>query len=128
MTSEARAVVFHRDNGLCVVCGMQADEWHHRYRRGMGGTSDPQINSPANGLALCMHHHREAESLRRDVAGPYGLCVPNLPAAFLTPVRTWHGWALPTAGGTWLGICPPWAVSTWEGAQTLAFHHGLLPA
>lgn len=126
--AEARLVVIDRDGGACLICGQRFDEIHHRYRRGMGGSSDPEINSPVNLLSLCGFHHRQAESLRSEVAAPWGLCVPNLPAAFLTPVRTtWIGWALPTAGGTWLPICPPHYVQDWQGAQRLAYLAGLLP-
>lgn len=126
--ADARQVVIHRDNGLCVFCGLQYQEVHHRYRRGMGGSRDPEINSPVNLLCLCMVHHREAESRRTEVAEPYGLCVPNLPGAFLTPVRAWFGWALPTTGGTWLRIAPGYAFASWEGAQSSARLYGLLPA
>src|SRR4029077_18108047 len=95
------------DGGLCVACGTRFEEIHHRYRRGMGGSSDPEINSPANLLCLCGFHHRLAESQRTDAATVTGYCVPTLPAAFLTPVRSWQWWELLTAGGTVLWLAPP---------------------
>lgn len=89
-------------------------EVHHRYRRGMGGSKDPEINSPVNLLSLCMFHHAEAESRRSEVAGPQGLCVPTLALAHTVPVKTWQGWAVPTDRGTWLTICPGHEHASWE--------------
>jgi len=45
-----------RSQGRCERCGTDsAARWslHHRKPRGMGGTRDPEINSPANVLLLC---------------------------------------------------------------------------
>lgn len=59
-----RAVVLDRSMGGCELCGRllfddlnrplgHAYSIHHRQPRGMGGTSRPEINSPANLLLLC---------------------------------------------------------------------------
>lgn len=49
-----------RDRDGCAWCGSQiygerglAWSVHHRKPRGMGGTKDPAISSPANGVLLC---------------------------------------------------------------------------
>lgn len=124
---EGRQIAIHRDGGVCVICCQGFDEVHHRYRRGMGGSKDPDIHSPVNLLCLCRHHHAEAESLRTDVAAPNGLCVPNLPEAFLSPVRTYLGWALPTVGGTWLPLCAHHQATDTAGARSIAYRLGVLP-
>lgn len=125
---QARAIVIARDGNACVVCGQRFDEVHHRYRRGMGGSKDPNIHSPVNLLCLCSFHHRTAESLRTDVATPTGLCVPSLAAAYLTPVTHWaFGWALPYEGGTWRPVCPGFAAVDADQAKAIAYRVGLLP-
>ena len=127
LTPEQRDVVIGRDSGLCVACGQRFDEIHHRYRRGMGGSSDPEINSPANLICLCAFHHRHAESQRTDAAERFGYCVPNLAAAFLTPVRSFQWWELLTARGTVLPIGRPDSFATVEGARSFCHVNGLLP-
>ncbi len=61
-TPARRNTVLLRAMGLCEVCGNQlhgGDEWravhsfHHRQARGMGGSSRPEVNSPANVLLVC---------------------------------------------------------------------------
>lgn len=127
LTPQDRDVVIGRDGGLCVSCGARFDEIHHRYRRGMGGSSDHQINSPANLLCLCAFHHALAESQRSDAASLFGYCVPTLAAAFLTPVRSWQWWELLTAGGTALPLAQPWRWQTVEQARSFCHANGLLP-
>lgn len=52
-----RAAVIRRDNYRCVRCGRMMGSSpfsiQHRKARGMGGTTDPQINSPSNLILLC---------------------------------------------------------------------------
>lgn len=54
-TAAQRAVIWHRAQGCCEVCGYRLPEvgWnaHHRRGRGMGGTS--LVQSVADGLAVC---------------------------------------------------------------------------
>lgn len=127
LTQADRDVVIGRDGGLCTACPNRFDEIHHRYRRGMGGSSDPEINSPANLICLCAFHHRQAESLRETMSAVYGYCVPTLPAAFLTPVRSWHGWQLLTAGGTVLPLARPWEFDNADDARSFCYRRGVLP-
>lgn len=54
----AKRLVNERDGGLCVRCGSEATDIHHRTPRGMGGSSDPETNySPANLVSLCRSCH-----------------------------------------------------------------------
>lgn len=52
-----RDTVLMRDDWRCVACGRVVLHWpysiQHRQARGMGGTSDPAVNSPANLITLC---------------------------------------------------------------------------
>ncbi|MCM0619809.1 HNH endonuclease [Nocardioides bruguierae] len=61
-TLETRHLVIARCAGRCERCGRGlriGDTWtgdhsiHHRRPRGMGGTTDPTANTPANLLLLC---------------------------------------------------------------------------
>lgn len=119
-----RVMVAARDGWACVICGHRHDEIHHRFRRGMGGSRDPQIHAAFNLLSLCRNHHLTAESYRLT-AGDNGVCVPSLDAAQRTPVLTRFGWALPTEGGTWLPICSSTRAATAAAAATIARHQRL---
>lgn len=53
-----RRLVFDRAFGCCEICGrvivpFAGHSYHHRQPRRMGGSSRPEINSPANLLLLC---------------------------------------------------------------------------
>jgi hypothetical protein len=52
-----RELVLERDDYTCACCGHSIlygqYSLQHRNARGMGGTSDPAINSPANLVTLC---------------------------------------------------------------------------
>lgn len=61
-TKATRALVWERDNGRCVACGKPAEELQHVRCRGMGGSRNPAINSPANLVWLCRPCHRLAEA------------------------------------------------------------------
>lgn len=68
---EIRIAVLHRARYLCEVCGLgAASNLHHRKPRGMGGTRDDMINSPANLLGICGSGttgcHGKIESYRRQ--------------------------------------------------------------
>lgn len=75
-----RQIILERDRYACVRCGIPVDtssvgySLQHRDNRGMGGTTDPAINLPSNGITLCgsgttgdhgwaEEHPREAERL-----------------------------------------------------------------
>ena len=59
----AKRLVNERDGGLCVKCGSEATDCHHRMPKGMGGTSDPDRNyGLANIISLCAGCHRYVHS------------------------------------------------------------------
>jgi 5-methylcytosine-specific restriction enzyme A len=82
-TPGQRALLLDRACGCCEICGrllytfdgigwLAPHSIHHRQPRGMGGTSRPEINSPANLLLLCgdattpggCHEHVESNRAR----------------------------------------------------------------
>lgn len=102
----ARALILDRDHGTCFRCGRTVVWWptgdarrpetvcpysiHHRRPRGMGGSTDPITDHPANGLTLCgtgtTGCHGWVESHRRQaLADGYLLEHPQDPRT--APVR-----------------------------------------
>jgi len=79
---KTRALVLARARYHCERCGvlLAADYYslQHRRPRGMGGSSDPDIHSPSNLLALCGSAvtgcHGWAES-KRDEADAAGFLI-----------------------------------------------------
>lgn len=123
---DTRRIVIDRDGNRCIRCGRKREEIHHRYRRGMGGSTHPMIHAPTNLVCLCRDCHRSAESQRRHANEHLGLCIPTLGAAASTPVLTGDGWKLPTIGGTWLLVCPTYQAPNVDAARLVAFHYGLI--
>lgn len=75
-----RATVLIRSGGCCERCGrslanIPADV-HHRRPRGMGGTSDPEIDAPENQVVLDRECHGWVES-NREQAIEHGWLVPR---------------------------------------------------
>jgi hypothetical protein len=90
-TPETRLNIMLRDEHKCVFDGVPIDlhyEIHHRRPRGMGGSRDPQTNSPANGILLCPEHHRWIEANRAE-ALVMGLLVRQIHDPAMQPVD--HG-------------------------------------
>lgn len=97
-SQETREAVYERDQYRCARCGRHiatyAASIQHRKPRGMGGTKDPSINSPANLILLCgdgvrgchgyIEQHRE--EAKQD---GYGVAWWEDPATI--PVRYWDG-------------------------------------
>lgn len=97
--SGVRAIVYNRDDGLCVRCGVYLSEYdmatargsiHHRKLRSQGGP-----NTAANLITLCgsgttgchgwVHGHpAEARNL--------GLIVHRIDDPASVPVLGWSGW------------------------------------
>lgn len=64
-------VVVERD-GVCLRCRRaEIEQIHHRQPRGLGGTRNPDINSPANLISLCAecHHYIEINRVKSRLAG-----------------------------------------------------------
>ena len=89
--------VRRRSQNRCERCGTDdALRWslHHRKPRGMGGTRDPAINSPANVLLLCGSGtegcHGRVESNRAE-AYVLGLLVHRNDDPARVPVELRYG-------------------------------------
>lgn len=97
-----RHLVAERDDWRCFCCGTpvldRPSNLQHRDARGMGGTSDPLTNSPANlitllGTPTTLCHGRVEKRLAGDNAAGYWLKNGQVPAE--TPVWHWRfGWVL----------------------------------
>lgn len=59
-----RQAVINRARGRCERCGHPGVHIHHRKPRGMGGTSDPAINTAPNLVFLCLTCHEYVERNR----------------------------------------------------------------
>lgn len=97
-SQETREAVFERDQYRCARCGRHiatyAASIQHRKPRGMGGTKDPSINSPANLILLCgdgvrgCHGHIEQH---REEAKQDGYGVAWWEDPTIIPVKYWDG-------------------------------------
>lgn len=75
-TPEVRAIVWHRGEGRCVLCGCsRGEQIHHRRPRGIGGTRLDWINQPANLVLLCQSCHQHIET-NRTVFRERGFLIP----------------------------------------------------
>lgn len=104
-TQETRQLVLSRARYTCEICGASnASNIHHRRPRGLGGTRDPEINSPANLLAVCGSGttgcHGQVEAYRK-IAYELGWLVrwgqDPVWVPFMGPGDTW--WYLDREGG-----------------------------
>lgn len=112
---ETRALVAERANFCCEACGRSLytlevgwtfpHSFHHRRPRGMGGTTRPETNSPANLLLLCgtgtsnCHGWIEAN---RTWAISLGLLLPQTADPAGTVVELLRGRVTLTDHGTYL--------------------------
>ena len=107
-TPQVRAAITNAHPG-CVGCGRPVDEVHHVRPRGMGGTSNPDIGVPWNGLGLCRSCHAWAESHRATARALGWLTVrPSPTAPYWTCRYGWCTWTL-------LDDAPPcWCVAPFQ--------------
>jgi 5-methylcytosine-specific restriction protein A len=89
-TLAARAAVQVRDGDYCQRCGRQGQQIHHRKPRGMGGTSDPMINNPANLVLLCQDCHMWIER-NREVGYAQGWLVHRTDDPAMVPMTMLTG-------------------------------------
>ena len=105
-SKETVALVKARSGGRCEFpgCGKPATERHHRYERGMGGTSLPWVNDASNLLDSCHYHNQWASNHRPTEAREMGWLLKHLDRPLQVPVQTRHDelpvW-LDNNGGWW---------------------------
>lgn len=83
---DLKLAIWQRDNGQCFRCGhaVWQGDVHHRKARGMGGSKDPRLNSPANLLLLCRGCHDWVET-HRAPARVFGWLLRDVADAEATP-------------------------------------------
>ena len=93
-----RQLVLERDGYRCARCGRHIHNGpyslQHRKARGMGGTKDPAINSPANLVTLCGDGVRGCHGLieaNREEAREKGFTVRQTQDPSTVPVHCWDG-------------------------------------
>lgn len=110
-----RKTVIERAAGHCERCGAAITgmySLHHRKPRGMGGTKDPAINSPANLVLLCGSAtspntcHTNVERFRAS-AITTGFIVPQAGDPEAIPIKFKTGWWLLRPDGTKLPTTRP---------------------
>lgn len=120
-TPATRSLILARDRFTCqnFTCGRRVDtaSWpgyslQHRIARGAGGTRDPRIADPDNGITLCGSAttgcHGWVESDTTGEAERRGLAVPSWADPETVPVRTPGGWVrLDRHGRVWPADIPP---------------------
>lgn len=92
----ARRLVRERDGGRCLMCGTEADNIHHRRRKGMGGSA--LLEQPSNLVTLCglgnaSGCHGEVHQNPWE-AHCEGWLLYSGEIAAETPVMTRFGWVL----------------------------------
>jgi 5-methylcytosine-specific restriction enzyme A len=105
MDRETRRTVWQRAGGRCEITGaalgdVDTGPWecHHRRNKGMGGTDRPDVDSPANLIALSPAAHRTVHG-SRSWAQPRGYLIPkNLPAELDDPGM----WPVHLLGRRWV--------------------------
>lgn len=101
-TANVKLLVNDRTQGRCDYCGLTihtAAQYHHRRPRGLGGTSDPALGSPANCLLLHPACHERIERNRSDSYDNGWLVRSGMDPA-KQPVKLWNGWAWLHGDGT----------------------------
>ncbi len=54
-SDQARQAIYTAGDHRCIGCGRPDLTAQHRHARGMGGSRDPRLGLPANGVPLCGH-------------------------------------------------------------------------
>lgn len=93
-----RDTIAHRDQWRCVRCGADITigpaSVQHRRPRGMGGTRDPLVSAPSNGILLCgtgtTGCHGWVET-HREAAHEQGWSIPWWTNPLAVPVTYWDG-------------------------------------
>lgn len=89
--------IWDRDGGKCAWCGQVASQdfglmpWqtqvHHRWPRGMGGTSEAFVGRPSNGVLLHAECHTYIEAHRDEAIGKGFLIVHGIEKPRAVPIE-----------------------------------------
>ena len=95
---DLRELILVRSGGVCECCGgRRYESLHHRTPRGMGGSKDAALNSPANIGAVCGNGttgcHGSIE-VSRTIAQNYGWLVPRGHDASIIPILYRGIWSI----------------------------------
>ena len=92
-TIEVKELILARTDWRCDRCGLRAEfgHFHHRTPRRKGGSRNPALGLPSNGLLLHPSCHDYIES-RRKIAAQLGYIVGYGRAPSEAPVMLWSGW------------------------------------
>ena len=107
-TEKTRELIQERADYRCEICGIRmayGGQIHHRQPRGMGGSRNKEIASPANGIYVHMNCHAMVESIRSR-AYTMGWLVHRGRSIGSQEVRLWDGWFLLTDDGLRLPYSP----------------------
>lgn len=107
-SQETRELIYIRSDGCCDMCGLRvyAAHFHHRNPRRMGGSRNPALGSPSNGLLLHPKCHDYVESHRKESMYK-GLLLAALDDPAERPARLVDGWFMLNGDGTKTAISPP---------------------
>lgn len=103
---KTKQLVRARSGGRCEFpgCRSRATDVHHRFERGVGGTSKPWINDVANLLHSCRHHNDWSSNQQPLEAELMGWRLRHFDLPTEVPVQTRHDplpvW-LDNQGGWW---------------------------
>jgi hypothetical protein len=109
-----KKAIVRRTGGRCDRCGfpVHGGHFHHRKPRRMGGSVDPSLGMPSNGLLLHPKCHDYIER-HRKAAAMMGFLINSLADPARVPVYTWRGWMLLGTDGT-ANSCPRPSMSDLE--------------
>lgn len=104
-SKETRVSVLVRSSRLCEFCGGFTDrgQFHHRKPRGMGGSRDETLSSPANCLYLHGKCHRWIET-NREKSYERGFLVRRHLDPTLVAVRLWFGVRFLSPSGAYVSV------------------------
>lgn len=91
-TASVVEMVRARSGGRCEFpgCRRRATDAHHRYERGMGGTTVDWVNNASNLLAACRYHNDWCSNQQPAEAEHMGWRLRHGDRPWLVPVLTRH--------------------------------------
>lgn len=107
-TVEVKELILARTGWTCDRCGLRAanGQFHHRSPRRMGGSDNPSLGLPSNGVLLHPSCHEYVET-HRKVAAQLGFILGALTAPSEAPIYLWKGWHYLNDDGTLTALSGP---------------------